>query len=423
MQSANGPARFRHAAGWILLGQIGYQLAQFGVLSALSLKSGPETVGAFALSLALSAPVVMLTNFDLRAALATDARGEFQFSEYARLRFRSLTVAAILMLFVGVIFFAGHPENLPLYALICLAKLVESYSDLWYGLFQKHEKMHLVARSLLLRGPLTLMGFVVVLGMGYSPILAFGVQLVIWSAVAVFHDRRCGWRLVGATDEAPRAGSTLRLLRLVWPLGLNSVAASLTNTMPRLIVKLHFGLAMAGYFSAVSYVLYGGMFFANAIGTVLAPRLSRLWEASDYNSFHRLTLSAVGIAALMGLLGTVLAATIGGWFLATAFGPNYAAYTAEFTITCAALGLRAVAVAIQTAIFAQRRFHSIGWTQTSSLVLTTLLVVVATPIWGMVGALCAIAADTMVQIVIFGVVLRRARRRDVPTISPRGNRR
>ena len=49
-----------------------------------------EMVGKYSLALAITAPLFMLTNFQLRAVQATDAQSEYHFGKYLGLRIWSV---------------------------------------------------------------------------------------------------------------------------------------------------------------------------------------------------------------------------------------------------------------------------------------------------------------------------------------------
>ena len=69
-----------------LAGNMVYAACQFGMLSVLAKLGSPSIVGQYALGLAITAPVFMLTNLQLRGVQATDARHEFAFADYFTLR-------------------------------------------------------------------------------------------------------------------------------------------------------------------------------------------------------------------------------------------------------------------------------------------------------------------------------------------------
>src|ERR1700722_789398 len=71
---------------WTLAGNLVYAGCQWGMLVVLAKLGSPQLVGQFALGLAVTAPVIMLSNLQLRGVLATDAREEHTFSDYLELR-------------------------------------------------------------------------------------------------------------------------------------------------------------------------------------------------------------------------------------------------------------------------------------------------------------------------------------------------
>src|SRR4051794_13503685 len=83
--SAAAPS-LRFNFGWTFVGYSVYSLCQWGMVSILAKAGGAATVGQFALALAVSAPIFMFTNLQLRAVQATDARSEYRFSDYVGLR-------------------------------------------------------------------------------------------------------------------------------------------------------------------------------------------------------------------------------------------------------------------------------------------------------------------------------------------------
>src|SRR5271156_4948572 len=89
----------RVSFSWTLAGNVIYAVTQFGALSVLAKLGNPAVVGQYALALAITAPVFMFTNLQLRGVQATDARHEYQFSDYFTLRCLS-TLAGTLTISV-----------------------------------------------------------------------------------------------------------------------------------------------------------------------------------------------------------------------------------------------------------------------------------------------------------------------------------
>ncbi len=104
----------------------------------------PEVVGRFTLGMAITAPVYMFTNLNLRSVQATDARHEYQFGQYLALRL--ITILTALLIITIIVFTRGYRgELLGVVLLVGFTKAWESLSDLYYGQLQQHERMEQIA--------------------------------------------------------------------------------------------------------------------------------------------------------------------------------------------------------------------------------------------------------------------------------------
>ena len=170
---------------WSLFGTGVYGGSQFAMLIVLAKLGTPEMVGRYALALALCAPVVMFTNLRLSAVQATDARNEYDFGDYLALRMVGSAFAMAVIAALALLFRYGL-EVLIVVLVVAVAKGVESLSDIIYGRLQKHERLDLVAISSMLRGPLALGAFAVLIALTKS---------VAWGVVGMLG----AWTLVGCT--------------------------------------------------------------------------------------------------------------------------------------------------------------------------------------------------------------------------------
>ena len=93
----------------------------------------------------------MLSNLQLRQVQASDAINKYAFGDYFTVRW--LTTSMALLVIAGVCFFARRGSYASWVLLVIgLAKAVESIGDVIHGLFQKHERMDIIAISMSLKG-------------------------------------------------------------------------------------------------------------------------------------------------------------------------------------------------------------------------------------------------------------------------------
>jgi O-antigen/teichoic acid export membrane protein len=147
------PLSLRSNFSWTLAGNVVYAGCQWGMLVVLAKFGSPEKVGQFALGLAVTAPIIMFSNLQLRAIQATDARREYRFGHYLALRLATMALA--LFVIVGIACTYRLESALVILA-VGLSKAFESLSDVVYGLLQFHERMDRIALSMMIKGPLSL---------------------------------------------------------------------------------------------------------------------------------------------------------------------------------------------------------------------------------------------------------------------------
>lgn len=165
----------RQNIGWTLVGRGFYAGCQWGILVLLARLTTPEIVGQFVLATAITAPVLALANLQLRGVQATDALKEYQFTDYLALRIVTTIIAFVIIVCVATVGGYGTQVTLVILA-VGLAKAIESFNDVIFGLFQQHERMDRIAYSLIVKGSLSLPAIGVVL---------YLTQSVTWATLAL----------------------------------------------------------------------------------------------------------------------------------------------------------------------------------------------------------------------------------------------
>ena len=204
---------FRSNFIWNFIGNSTYAASQLGILVILARFGGAEDVGKFSLGLSIAAPVIMLSNLQLRQVQASDVRDQFAFKHYFALRTLTSTWAFPVVVLFALI--GGYTDDSVLVIVIIgAAKCFESISDIAYGLFQRHERMDMSAISMLLNGPLSL----VMLGVGFalsrSVVLAAAILALTRLGTVLGYDLRRSRAILARTVEEPAP----RILGLVFSL-------------------------------------------------------------------------------------------------------------------------------------------------------------------------------------------------------------
>lgn len=380
---------------WTLLGNGCYAASQWGMLMLLSKASSPETVGRFALGLALTAPVIMLANLQLRSVLATDARGEHPFRRYAALRLWCSAAAMAVM--TAIALFAGYDREVAaVVLLIGGGKVVESWSDIYLGYLQRRERMDRVSRSLLIKSALFLAAFWFGVKLGG---LIPAVALLAAARLAAFLliDAPEVVRLGGGREIRPR-GRWRDLKGLAWtalPLGLATMLSSLQTNIPRYFIEHFRSAADLGVFAAMSYLLVVGGLVVNALGQSASPRLANHFASGETAAFRRLLLRMVGIGLGLGAAGVAVAALAGRQLLSLLYTAEYSREIDLFILLAVISGLVYASIFFGTALNAMRRFAVKMPLQAIGAALLTVMCRLLVPGQGMRGAVLAMLVSTL----------------------------
>jgi O-antigen/teichoic acid export membrane protein len=398
---------------WTFAGYAAQAACQWGMLIVLAKLGSREIVGQYAWGLAVTAPVMLFASLQLREVQATDAREQFQFGHYLAVRL-VCTLAALAAIGVIVAFVSQPRETIAVVLLLALAKALDAFTDILFGLMQRREHMKPMAAALVVNGVVSLVAMAVAMALTGS---------VVWAAAgSVVGSASALWV---AAREAPRSQAPLRplwdgaamrrLVVLAAPLGVFALLVSLNSNMPRYFIERVYGERELGVYAAMAYLVAAGITVTTSLAQSGAARLSRHFAAGDIAAFCRLLLKMMGVGGALGLAGVAVAALAGGPLLGTLYRPEYAVAAPAFVWVMVAATLAYVASFLNTAMVTVRAVRA----QPVLMVFVTAVsfgsCALLVPRYGLNGAAWAAGVTFLVHLAgaaaIVGFVVIRLRRR------------
>ena len=401
----------RHNFAWTLAGNVVYAGCQWGMLIVLAKLGSPVMVGQFALGLAITAPVIMFANLDLRTVQATDARADFLFGHYLGLR--SITAGLALLVIAGITFAGSFRRETALVILaVGFVKTFDSFSDVIYGSLQRYEKMDRIAISMIIKGPLSL----ATLSLGVyltGNVLGGVLGLAVTSGlVLAFYDLRSSVLILKDLPHE-RAGAIWvkglyllwdfkKLGRLAWlalPLGAVALLWSLNANIPRYFIEHYLGERELGIFAALAYLMVAGKTVMSALAQTSIPRLSKYYATGNRDAFRSLLFRLIGLGAFLGGVGLLLTYWAGREILTLVYRPEYAQYSDILFWVMFAAAINFVSTFLFFGLTAARYFKI----QTMLHALITITITVASyfliPTLGLMGASLVLIIASIFQLV------------------------
>ncbi|MBI4876626.1 MAG: lipopolysaccharide biosynthesis protein [Acidobacteria bacterium] len=399
------PVSLRSNFAWTFAGNAFYAAGQWAILSLAAKLGGREMLGQYALAVAVTTPVVMLSHLNLRAVLATDMDQRHPFGDY--LAVRLATTALGLGAIAAIAWAAGYRG--PLAAVILAtgaAQSVENVSDIYYGAMQRRERMDRIARSMMARGAVSLAAFGAALWATGNLVAAVAALGLGRTAVLAVYDQPRG----SAGERLSRSGwpTGWTIARTALPLGVVLMLVSLNTNLPRYAIERTLGTLELGAFAAAASFVTVGSTMVNAIGQAATPRLARYASEHDPKRFLRLSFQLAGLALALGAAGVLAAALLGKLVLSLVYRPEYATYSGVLVAALAAAGLGYVAATFGYAITAARAFNAQAPLFCAVAASCGLAAWILVPRFGLYGAVMALAAASCVQIAGEAWILARA---------------
>src|SRR5689334_19060156 len=266
-------ASLRSSFAWTLAGNVVYAAGQWALLSLIAKLGSAEMLGQYALAVAITSPVAMLSHLNLRAVIATDVAGKHPFGDYVVVRLLATVVGLAAIATLAWIAAPGA-RMVPVILAAGVAQSAENVSDTFYGAFQRKDRMDKIARSMMGRALLSATALGVVLWITRDVVFATVALAVARVISLLLFDIRTGESLA----RGPRSGQWL-IFQTALPLGAVLMLVTLNTNLPRYAIERTLGTRELGGFAAAASFLTTGNTVVNALGQSATPRLARFFAA------------------------------------------------------------------------------------------------------------------------------------------------
>lgn len=417
----------KHNFSWTLLGNVIYAACQWGQIIVLTKLVSPAMVGKFTFAFAITAPVMMLSNLQLRAIQSTDAKHEYQFNDYFGLRL--LTTAIAIPVIAGLSFIPSYSmETAIIIFLIGIAKSFESISDVLYGCLQQREQMSRIALSMIIKGVGSLLVLSIVVYFTRSVVFGVAALCIVWVLVMLTYDlKSCATCLrFEKENDSFQEHSLKELLRPKWdilvmrklfiaalPLGLCMMLMSLNVNIPQYFLKAHHGEYNLGIYAALAYIYNAGSLIVNALGQSASPRLAKYFAINNFKAFVGVTTKLFMIGIALSVVSVAAAVICGKSLLNIIYGAAYAEQNDAFIWLMIGGGLSYITSFLGVSVTAMREFTIQLPIHCIKLFFAIILSALLIPHYSLVGAAWSLLICTLISLIAFTGVyqwkLRKAR--------------
>ena len=244
-------------------------LSQIAILVYINHIYGLELSGLFSISIAITGPIFMFFNMQLKWLIATE-NNSYRFEEFLLVRIFSSSIAV----FLGIVFFIFLSDIKLLYFFICVSsfKFLESISEIPYGVFKKQQNFKLIFLFSIFKA----IGIFLILLVDYYFKLSFNIifYISILYASSLFFEFFVINRNIKIVLNNIETKLILNKIEKSWKFGIVSFLISLKTNIPRYFLSA-IGLEKLAIFSTLNYLNYGSNFLFSSLGEVSNVKLSK----------------------------------------------------------------------------------------------------------------------------------------------------
>jgi O-antigen/teichoic acid export membrane protein len=394
---------------WTLLGNVAYAFSQWAMTIALAKLGNEGDVGEFALAWAYTSPLIVFSGLQLRNVLVSDVLNRFRFKDFLSLRV-GLTASAVVLIVLTALWRRGPGVTLGVICAVALTKGLDSISDIYYGAWQRADRMDWIAKGLLLNAAASI-GFVVVAMVTTGNVVVAAFASTLGSSVGLAYALR---RVPMDTPAVPERWNVRRIMQLAstgFPLGIVMALLALQANVPRYFIEHYWGVGQLGVFAALTQLTLAGGNVVAAIGSVASSRLARYYAGGNTREFVRLLASLAAIGVGLGIGGTCLALAAGSAILTVLYSAEYSAAAPVLVWLSLAAGISYASsfLGYGMTMAGERRSQPVLFAGVA--VVTMAACALFVPSLGLRGAAAAVALASAFQMCGSFFVLRNAIRR------------
>ncbi|MDZ5436677.1 oligosaccharide flippase family protein [Pseudomonas fluorescens] len=408
----------KHSAAWMMMGNGIYAISQAAILAILARLVNVEAVGMFSFALAITAPIMLLSNIGLRTQIITDTQNCYSLSQYQKLRRLCSAVGASLCVAIAAVM-SSTTELIIVVILVAFSKSAENQSELFYGVLQKQYKHRIVAISLAIRGILGAASLAA--GTYYSGSIITGVicYTITWWVVCIFYDKKWTSRNITSTgnSEHTRYADLMPLVYAGLPLGISALLINLSIGIPRIFIGQSDGMHAIGIYSIMAFIVQTGSLVINSTGQAILPKLAVQFSQKDTKAFLTLTIKASLVVLLLSAFGTLGSFFFADYFLDLAFGSEVSSNAYLLTLMFAISPVQYLTSLLGYAISSTKRNISLVTVQALASLSALIASFILIPLYGLQGVVAATLFANSVALSGYIITLITALKSESPKTS------
>lgn len=239
---------------------------------------------------------------------------------------RIITCILMIILILGFCLFRGYEiDKTIIFLLLTIYKMLEAFSDVIYGILQKHDDLDIVGKSLFLKSLLSILVFLVLNLITKNVIISIIAMIIICSVIIVIYDFRKAYSYIDFSKKVK--------MKNVWDIFRKGFFIFAISFLGMYVLNAP-KYAIDTYLTSDYQTIFGIIVMpATVIGLVaqflIYPYLNKiveLYKNKDIINLKRLLLKIILFVVAFGIVATLLGYFVGTQILGLIYGIDLSMY-------------------------------------------------------------------------------------------------
>ncbi len=356
---------------WNVIGSVANAALSSMLLVVVTRGLNEQAAGIFSIGFAIATQMWTIGSFELNAFQVTDISGKFLFSHF----FSFKIMCCIMMLiasFINVTLEGYVGSKAIIIMLLCIFKMADAFSGVFYGGFQKNGRLDISGFSLTIRIGLSFFVFLV------SIVLTKNLNLAIIAMIFVEFIWIISFemRLMSKTESVVPKFDLHKLWEIFCgclPLFISSFIIMYVYNLPKYAIDDYCAIEMQAYYNIIFMPASVINLFSIFVLRPMLTSFTLQWKNKNMKKFVRLIFALLIYIGIFTVLAVVVAGICGVQVLGSVYGVNVNAYRKALIVIIVGGGMNAIVNAIANMITVMRKQKLIVYVYGIVALFSTLL--------------------------------------------------
>lgn len=280
--------------------------------------------GVFALAYTSANIFLAISLYGVRAYQVTDIENRYSNGDYCATRIVTCAVSFVLAIaFTAISRYDLYKCTIML--TLTAAKAIEGFSDVYFGVLQRHDRLDVVGKAYTLKSIIGLLAFLCLLLFSHSLVLACVSLLLIDLAVLFLYERRFAFQV--DTPYITIVPQKIRsLLIACFPVFIVSTLSLFLQNVPRYVLDHFMTSADQGIYAIIAMPAMTITLFTTFIVQFFLSIFAKIYANKDRFGFFRIVSIILLLIFAVTVLFEVLCYFFGIWILMLLYHQNMSAH-------------------------------------------------------------------------------------------------